>query len=125
MDERHFFPKTERLFLQKEIDQLFDSGQSFISYPLRIIFLSFPSEQATTTGISVFISVPKKRIRHAVNRNRIKRLIREAFRLNKNLYRQEGKKIHIAYIYICKEMKTYACIEKAVQKAFVMIAKRI
>ncbi len=119
--ERKSFPKSERLFLEKEIDELFDSGQSFISYPLRIVYLSDTGENSSESGISILVSVPKKRIRHAVKRNRIKRLIRETFRLNKNAiiphHILNGKHLHIAFMYVCNEVLSYTEIEKAMLKA--------
>ncbi|MDR2775553.1 MAG: ribonuclease P protein component [Tannerella sp.] len=126
--ERKFFHKGERLCLKKDIDKLFADGQSFLSYPLRIVYLSDTRDAPLASGISILISVPKKRIRHAVHRNRIKRLIRETFRLNKNessnLCKQKGKQLHIAFIYICDEIKTYADIEKSMLKALKIIRKK-
>ena len=105
--ERNTFPKSERLYLKKDIDRLFNNGQSFISYPLRIVYLSDTGDNIPASGISVLIGVPKKRIRRAAQRNRIKRLIREAFRLNKNersnLYKQESKHLLVAFMYVCNE----------------------
>jgi ribonuclease P protein component len=121
LSERQSFLKCERLYREKEIDRLFADGQSFISYPLRIAYLSDTGDASPISGISVLISVPKKHIRQAVYRNRVKRLVRESFRLNRNeisdLYEQTGKQLHIAFIYICKEIKPYACIRHAMLKA--------
>ncbi|MDR0699765.1 MAG: ribonuclease P protein component [Tannerella sp.] len=126
--ERKFFHKNERLYLKKDIDKVFADGQSFLSYPLRIAYLSDTGDASPVSGISVLISVPKKRIRHSVRRNRIKRLIREAFRLNKNessdLCKQKGTQLHIAFIYICNEIKTYADIEKSMLKALKIIREK-
>ena len=126
--ERNFFPSSERLSLQKDIDRLFDTGQAFISYPLRIIYLPDSGDPATHSAISILVSVSKKRIKLAVDRNRIKRLIRESFRLNKNetstLFKLNGKHLHIAYIYICNDVKTFTVIEKAVLKAFDIIRRK-
>ena len=121
MEGKHLFPKNERLCLQKDIDNLFSKGQSFISYPLRVVYIPYAESHASYTPISMLVSVPKKRIRQAVQRNRIKRLIRESFRLNKSEtvthFKLNGKQLHIAFMYICNESKTYPIIEKAVLKA--------
>ncbi|MDR2680968.1 MAG: ribonuclease P protein component [Tannerella sp.] len=126
--ERNLFPKSERLCLKRNIDRLFTDGHSFVSYPLRIVYLPDNGGQPSSSGISVFINVPKKRIRHAVRRNRVKRLIREVYRLNKTeisgLCRQQGKQLHVACIYICNEVKTYANIEKAMLKALKIIRRK-
>ena len=119
--ERDFFPKNERLCLQKDIDRLFASGQSFVSYPLRIVYLPVSQVNASKSGISILVSVPKKHIRQAVKRNRIKRLIRESYRLNKNKISEHsklsGEHFHVAFLYMCNEMKSYADIDKAIRKA--------
>jgi ribonuclease P protein component len=122
--ERKFFPKSERLCLKKDIDKLFNDGQSFLSYPLRVVYLPDTGDDAPLSGISVLISVPKKRIRSATQRNRIKRLIREAFRLNKSFYKQGEKRFHIAFMYICNDMKTYTDIEKAMLKALKTVCRK-
>lgn len=119
MAGRYSFPKSERIFLQREIDALFEEGDSFISFPLRVVFSTKPP--ASGSRASVFISVPKKRIRQAVKRNRIKRLIREAYRLNKpdflNSMEGEDKRILVAFIYIGNEVKDYCTMEAAMIKA--------
>ena len=125
--ERKFFLKSECLSLKNDIDNLFCNGQSFISYPLRIIYLSVPGGNSPETGISVLVSVPKKRIKHAVKRNRIKRLIRESYRLNKGATANEdlnGKRLHIAFIYVCDNVLPYADIEKAMLKVLKKIRER-
>ncbi|MDR1379953.1 MAG: ribonuclease P protein component [Tannerella sp.] len=126
--ERNLFRKNERLCLKKDIDRLFSDGQTFLSYPLRIVYLPETGGDAPPSGISVLVSVPKKRIRRAVQRNRIKRLIREAFRLNKkeaaDFCGQRGKRLHIAFMYICNDIKTYSGIEKAMLKALKIICRK-
>ena len=125
--ERNLFPKSERLFLKKDIDELFDKGRSFISYPLRIVYLSDTGDNLPESGISVLISVPKKRIKRAVKRNRIKRLIRETFRLNKSVVTecmQEDKHLHVAFMYVSNDILPYADIEKAMIKALRNIHSR-
>ena len=122
--ERFFFPENERLCLQNDIDRLFSSGKSFVSYPLRIIYLPVTRSDDSESGISILVSVPKKRIKRAVKRNQIKRLIRESFRLNKHAFsdyfKQKGEHLHLAFIYICNDVKPYPVMEKAVQKALAM-----
>jgi len=125
--ERNLFPKSERLFLKKDIDELFDKGRSFISYPLRIVYLSDTGDSLPESGISVLVSVPKKRIKRAVKRNRIKRLIRETFRLNKSVITeriQESEQLHVAFMYVSNDVLPYADIEKAMIKALRNIHSR-
>ncbi|MDR1723226.1 MAG: ribonuclease P protein component [Tannerella sp.] len=111
------FRKSERLCLNKDIDRLFEAGQSFIAYPLRVIYLSDDDAESSSSGASILVSVPKKRIRHAVGRNRIKRLIRETYRLNKGNFIMNQKSLHIAFTYVTNEILPYSNIEKAMLKA--------
>ena len=117
--ERKFFPKSERLYLKNDIDNLFRNGQSFLSFPLRIVYMSAPENNTSEAGISILISVPKKRIKRAVGRNRIKRIIRETYRLNKTpeINVQKEKRLHIAFMYISNEILPYKDMEKAMKKA--------
>ncbi len=113
------FTKNERVSGEKRIDALFANGQSFIAYPLRIVFYVY--DGTNKPSISVLISIPKKKIKSAVKRNRMKRLIREAYRLNKHKFNisrlREGIHLDIAFIYLKEELTGYAIIEKSVCKA--------
>ena len=95
------FRKDERVTGEKRVETLFTQGVSFMAYPFRVVFLE--TAQHRTEPLSVLISIPKKRLRSAVDRNRMKRLTREAYRLNKHLFDGilSGEKAHIdlAFIY--------------------------
>ena len=126
IEERFTFDKTERLTGIKRIDALFKEGESFISYPLRVMYLIH--EQSTNAGCSILVSVPKKRIKKAVHRNRIKRLIRESYRLNKQLMDSSSfheTSIDVAFIYVKDNASEFSVIQKAMQKALSQISNRI
>lgn len=127
MDEklRFTFKKNERITGEKRIEALFTNGQSFIAYPLRIVFTTHTSK--TKPPISVLVSVPKKKIKLSVNRNKIKRLIREAYRLNKNKFNPlpDDITIDIAFIYLKTETADFASIEKGMCKAISEISTRL
>lgn len=97
------FPKKEKLTSKTIIDRLFKNGESRFKYPFRILFLY--TESYTEDFPQVVISVSKRSFKRAVDRNRIKRLIREAYRLQKNdllaLFPQ--KPSYIAILYTAKE----------------------
>jgi len=116
------FKKIERLCSQKLIDRLFSEGDSFICYPLRISILKI-SDQLIYPAQELTI-VSKKRFKRAVDRNFIKRRIREAFRLNKqslyDLLKLKDVNILISISYIGKELPEYAQVEKQIK---VMIEK--
>ena len=75
------FKKEERLCSRKHLDLLFKNGSSFLLYPFRISYL-FVDAPANVQA-QVVINVPKRRYKRAVDRNLLKRRIREAYRLNK------------------------------------------
>lgn len=120
------FTRAERLKSRKIIGKLFSHGQSFGAYPLRVVFAE--TENNTDEAlVQVTFSVPKKRFKKAVERNKIKRKIREAYRLKKHkLYRKlEGREQQLAlmFIYTGKELFDYAEIEKAVGKVIWRLGK--
>ncbi|TDG35865.1 ribonuclease P protein component [Pedobacter changchengzhani] len=78
------FKKEERLCSRKHLDLLFKSGSSFLLYPFRISYLFV--DATADFPVQVVINVPKKRYKRAVDRNLLKRRIREAYRLSKQDY---------------------------------------
>jgi ribonuclease P protein component len=106
------FPKEERLHSKKLIAELFGKGSSFNLYPLRFVLLKTATPQPTAP--QVLVSVSKKYFKKAVDRNRIKRQLREAYRLHKHLlHTKEGFCIlAIGILYIGKEKSAYSIIQK-------------
>jgi ribonuclease P protein component len=109
------FRKEERLYKEKIIQELFEKGSSFYLYPFKVYFMPNPDQHATTH--QVLISVSKKNFKKAVDRNSIKRRIREAYRLNKNLLAGPNK-LAIAYIYSVKVILPTAQIQERLVKTF-------
>ena len=112
---RNTFKKSERLCSRLLMDRLFQGdNQSVSAYPFRAVFV--PVEQSVQEGVSVLVSVPKKRFHDAVDRNRVKRQIREAYRKNKHsLVAQAaatGKGLLIAFVYVSDKIEETAHIEK-------------
>lgn len=105
------FSKSERLHSKKLVDELFSKGSSFVIYPLKVIHL--PSPAPDPSHHQVLVSVPKKTFKRAVDRNKIKRRIKEAYRLHKQDLRAAipHKFLLIGYIYIGKEFADYETIE--------------
>lgn len=77
------YPKSEKLKSKKTIDLLFSKGKSVSKYPLRLVYVALEEEIDAKTTVGV--SVSKKHFKHAVDRNYYKRILREAYRLNKHL----------------------------------------
>ncbi len=80
--KRYTFRKPEKICSQKQIDQIFSTGKSFTSGQFRLIYIK--TEISRPIPVQVLIAVPKRNLKHAVDRNRMKRLIREAYRLSKH-----------------------------------------
>jgi ribonuclease P protein component len=122
------FPKKEHLYGEKVIENLHTTGSSFLVYPLRVVYLnvSQPDEQIP---VRVMIGVSKKKFKKAVDRNRAKRLMREAYRLNKSslvsIIKKEEVKIYLSLQYIADEMLTFDEISTKMQKALDRLTKII
>lgn len=94
-----------------------------IVFPFRVVFMKVPKNDVPA---SILISIPKKRFHHAVDRNRMKRLVREAYRRQKGIiwdkYEDSDESVCIAFICICQKLCTYDMIFKSVGKALRKIA---
>ncbi len=112
---RFTFKREERLSKEKVIQELFDKGSSFYLYPFKVYFMQNPDPGFPVH--QVLISVSKKKFRRAVDRNLIKRRIRESYRLNKKLLANRNKLL-IAYIYSIKEILPSAQIKERLVRTF-------
>jgi ribonuclease P protein component len=124
----HTFRKEEKLCSQKIMGDLFLSGNSFLCYPLKVVWKKYDVLPSTVPAQAGF-SVPKRMFKHAVDRNRLKRLLRESYRLNKSsLYEAlnlTNKRIALMLVYIGKEVLPYAKIEPAIAKAIGKINEQL
>ncbi|MET3730730.1 ribonuclease P protein component [Moheibacter stercoris] len=101
----------KRLKSQKKIDRLFTEGKRIQKFPLRAVFFA---EESETPKIQIAVSVPKKLVKKANNRNLIKRRMREAFRLNQYQL-NTSQNLDIMFIYSTSEIMDYAKIEKSMK----------
>ena len=117
---KYTFPKEEHLCRKKLIEELFSKqGSSFGVYPLRIVWIK--SEMPTTAPPQVLISVSKRTFKRAVDRNQLKRLIREAYRLNKYRLTEQPNGHPLALlgiIFTGKEKSPLTLVEKKLISAF-------
>ena len=113
---RHTFKKYERLKHQKDIDTLFSMGKAYSVFPITMKYLLVARPEGEATSVKAGFSVPKKKFRHAVKRNRVRRLMREAWRLNKHILNTvpPDKQLHIFLIYQTNELPEYELIKTAV-----------
>lgn len=107
------FKKAERLSKKKLIQELFSKGSSFYLHPFKVIYLKSTDSEVN----QILISVPKSNFKRAVDRNTIKRRIREGYRLNKSALTSD-KNFLIAYIYSAKEILPSAVIHQKIILSF-------
>ena len=123
---KYHLKKQNKLCSVIAIDALFsrDSGsQAAIAYPLRAIWRTNPARKAVVTTPKFFISVPKKRLRHAVDRVAMRRKIREAYRLNRpEIFDGLDQPVDIALIYVADSLQPYRKVEQSMRKLMNRIA---
>lgn len=106
------FKKIEKLKNKKLIEQFFESGQSVTAFPLKAMYLTTSFEDEVI--VKVGISVSKRRFGSAVDRNRIKRLLREAYRLNRNdIFNNMTTQCAVMILYIGVEKPSFEQIDSA------------
>jgi len=115
------FAKHSRLCGQLRIAQLYKEGKHFVAWPLRVTYKPITNDQSPMTN-QILVWAPKSLFKHAVQRNHLRRLMREAYRLNQDIIAE--KHYLIAFNYIDKEEQSFAVIEKAIVKALKKIAEK-
>lgn len=120
------FDKAERLTLKRDIDNLFDTGRPVSVAPLRLIYRPAATRDVP---VKVLVTVPRKKFKRAVHRNRIKRLIREAWRLNRQqLFNHLSSTIYLdmAFIYVGDKTDiSFSEIESSLVKGFEKIVQQL
>lgn len=126
-ERRYTLSKEERLSWKRHIDRLFTEGRSFVAFPLRVVYL-LSNEEGMPVRASFLVSVPKKRFKRAVKRNRIKRQVREAYRMHKyDLWESleaKDKRMLIAFLYVDNELHSSVTMEKAMTKAIRILREK-
>ena len=118
------FNKKETLKSKKLIDLLFTEGKSVSAFPLRLVYIptSFEDDIPVKTGVSV----SKRNFKTAVDRNRIKRLLREVYRLNKTHYfNNMTTQYAFMILYIGKEKPTFTQVETIMKRLFEKFLNKI
>lgn len=123
------FHKSERIVSQKLIDELFNStgSHSLAAFPVRAVYMSRPRLPGEPEA-QVLMSVPKKRFRHAVDRNRTKRQLREAYRLHKPQFVARiptDRQLAVAFIWLSDKHFTTVEVDKRVKNLLIRIAKSL
>ncbi|MCG8474699.1 MAG: ribonuclease P protein component [Cytophagales bacterium] len=121
------FSKSERLNKKKLIKELFSEGSSFFLYPFKVLYL--PKQRSEDLPVhQVLFSVPKKRFKRAVQRNLIKRRLREAYRLNRlalQVFETHGESVLLAFVYVGKEIQPYSSLEPKLKGALERLSDKL
>ena len=108
--KKHSLIRLERISRSNDIKELFEKGSSFCIYPIRVRYVIKP--KSTFSGNSIMVSVPKRHYKRAVDRNLLKRKIRESYRLNKELLSDALIPMNITFIYVGKQSYSFDFINE-------------
>jgi ribonuclease P protein component len=124
---RNTLKRTERLKSSRIIGELFDSGDTITIFPLKLFWSTDNYDQPVPARMAV--AIPARNIRNAVDRNRLKRRIREAYRLNKQilLVFLSDKKLYLnfVFLYLPKTVSSYSQISEALIKILMNIMNHL
>ena len=110
--------KSHKLCGKVAVDRLFtrSDASSHLAYPLRAVWGRNDVRTGGGEPVQFLITVPKKRLRHAVDRVKMRRRVREAYRLNRPCWDAATPVTDIAFIYISDQLEPYARVEKAMKR---------
>jgi ribonuclease P protein component len=119
--------KNERLKSRKQIEQLFSEGKNFPLSPFRIYYLVTPPSTNSSSTLQFGVGVSGKNFKRAVDRNRVKRLTREAYRLQKKQLQeatmQKKLQLNIFFIYTGKELPPFSIVREKVNVILIKLTK--
>jgi len=123
----HTFNKSEHLYKRSEIERLFSAGSKSTNiYPIRAIYRLVEGEQ--DVKVKVLVSVSKRRLRHAVDRNRAKRQMREAYRLQKEILTQivpAGYQLHVGFVWLPSQPVGSQLVHQTLRKLMQKIGENV
>ncbi len=116
------FPKQEKLKSKKTIEALFLEGKSISKFPVKVFYLPIDNSEVSKAAFAV----PKRSFKQAVTRNRIKRQLRESYRLHKQmLTANNGPSFALLFLYISKDEPQYDLLESSMKALFKSIRDEI
>lgn len=127
--ERFTLSKEERICSKKLINELFTgNGRSMTAFPLRVVFMkrTIVDDQPRA---AMLVSVPKRYLKHAVDRNRVKRQVREAFRRNKSIITQnltdDHEAVAMAFVWLTDEKFPSSEVENRMVRLLTRISESL
>lgn len=127
-------PKGERICAKKQVERIFNGGQSrsMSAFPLRLVYMTEErsGDGMAASTVQMMVSVPKRHLRHAVERNRVKRLVREAYRTNRQLLLEAlpedgSKTVSLCFIWNEDHTRCYAEVESRVRSLMMRLRERM
>ena len=129
MSKQFTLGKEERLKSRKQIEKLFAEGKRFVVNPFRVYFVVNGEWSMVNSLLQFGVGVSSKNFKRAVDRNRIKRLTREAWRLQKNELKDKlktsNKQLHVFLIYTGKELPDFTTVKDKVAIALKKLSDKI
>jgi ribonuclease P protein component len=128
------YKKTDKLKSRKQTQHLFSTGQAINVFPIRLIYTIEPIEAATSNGsftslLQAGVGAPSRTFRKAVQRNRVKRLLREAYRLEKpNFISQaalDNKRVNLFFLYTDASVLTQLEIQAKVKESLALLVIKL
>lgn len=118
------YGKKDKLKRKKAIEKLFLEGESVVSYPLRLVYLK--EEHTSSKQIQLGVSVPKRKINKAVDRTRVKRILREVYRLHQHEFLSNSGQKHIGMLmYLDNKEWSVASLAPKIQKLALKFKEQI
>jgi ribonuclease P protein component len=126
MNTAHSYHKTEKLKSRKRLNELFTKGRSFAVFPVKVFYVV---DAATENPVKAGVGVSARNFKKAVDRNRIKRLLRECYRLNKtslhDTVSKREKSVSVFFLYVGKELPEYGMLSEKMKTALLKLEEQI
>lgn len=126
-ERKNTFPKKEHLSGEMEIEKVYREGEYLFCFPYKVVVCL--AREKEREALRILVNVPKKRFKHAVDRNRGRRQIREVYRLNKHALRdyltEQGLHLYVAIHYVGEKLETTAFLEKKMVLLLDKVKKKV